>query len=196
VSFEIDLDPMKLALKNPSAFTYLRHGAPHAVMSDRQWISGQHRIKWTLHEGDFLEEFKNKALPDLIFYDPFSLHTDSKLWTLDTFQKLIHHWSTKPMKFMTYSASNLVRAMLLSEGLYVGYGVGTGPKATTTVAFNNEAMAMDHGKLLAADWLTTWKRSGSQFPVHFSSDEKAEFESRILNHPQFKSLLHCGTRQN
>jgi queuine tRNA-ribosyltransferase len=186
VSFEVDLDPVKLALKNLSAFTYLRHAAPHAVLNDRSWSSEAHRIQWNLHEGDFLEKFQGKPLPDLIYYDPFSLHTDSKLWTLETFQKLIRYWSAKPMKFMTYSASNLVRAMLLSEGLYVGYGVGTGPKATTTVAFNDTALAHEHGNLLGEDWLATWKRSGSQFPAHFNADEKAEFERRILNHPQFQ----------
>jgi len=185
VSFEIDLDPLRLALKNHGAFSYLRHAAPHAILKNRQWRHEGHRLLWTLQEGDFLKTFRHAPAPDLVFYDPFSYRTDSELWSLETFRRLASHWKARPMKLMTYSASTAVRAGLLSQGFFVGYGAGSGPKEHTTVAFNEASWARTHSRLLGQAWLDTWQRSGSKIPPSLSPSERERFEQEILEHPQF-----------
>jgi queuine tRNA-ribosyltransferase len=140
-----------------------------------------------LRKGDFLELFKNENLPDLIFYDPFSIHTDSKLWTEETFRKLFSNCKSKPMKLMTYSASTLVRARLLAAGFWVGRGTGTGPKAETTVAYTDSREAIQSGQLLSSDWLKKYERSQAKAPENFTPNERLDFEKRVLSHPQFKS---------
>ncbi|MBC7396784.1 MAG: tRNA guanosine(34) transglycosylase Tgt [Bdellovibrionales bacterium] len=187
VSFEIDLDPLRLALKNPSHFPFLRHGAPHEVLKNKVWRSEEHRFTWNLLEGDFLETFNQAPLPDIIFYDPFSLHTDSKLWTAETFRKLAIYCKSNPFQFMTYSESTAIRALLLAEGFYVGYGPPSGPKATTTLAYNNLDLAKQHAKLLGLEWLSRWERSQTQFPADLPEAERPAFAEKIRNHPQFAS---------
>jgi queuine tRNA-ribosyltransferase len=92
-------------------------------------------LTWELMKGDFLVEFANAPAPDLVFYDPFSAKTDTALWSADVFARLAAHGGAKPMALFTYSASTAVRAALLWAGFRVAEGVGTGPKATTTIAF-------------------------------------------------------------
>ena len=188
VSFEIDLDPIKLALKNTAAFLPLRHAAPHAVLRDGYWNHATYPLHWKLLEGDFLVRMKNAELPDVVFYDFFSAKTaDSELWKNSAFKMLYAHCKKKPMKLFTFSASTLIRAVLLSEGFYVGYGEGSGPKATTTVAFNDETLARAHQTLLGREWLLRWERSGAQFPLGLGIEAQTQFAEKIRNHPQFFS---------
>ena len=85
-----------------------------------------------------------------------------------------------------------MRAALLSAGFFVAEGVGTGPKATTTVAFTHPASRPDEAagpKLLAAEWLARWHRSDAKFPAGLDDAHKAAFEQRIESHPQFGQKL-------
>lgn len=86
---------------------------------------------------------------------------------------------------MTYSVSTLVRALLLSEGFYVGSGAPSGPKAETTVAFAGRPAPGSGVKLLGAAWLERWERSGAKVPLNLSAREIPEFEETIRRHPQF-----------
>ncbi len=187
-SFEIDLDPLRLALKHPNRFPHVRHGAPHALLKDKSWKSPNGNLHWHLIEGDFLDKFHPHDAPDLIFYDPFSFKTDSKLWTSEAFAKLYAHCRNHPTQLMTYSASTLVRAILLAEGFFVGAGAPTGPKAETTVAFIQKSDALESGQLLGRDWLERWKRSGAKHPGNLTEEAKTTFEKRILEHPQFSEI--------
>jgi queuine tRNA-ribosyltransferase len=190
ISFECDLDPLRLAAKFPGHFPHLRHGAPHALLEKGRWQHASGLLTWELLKGDFLTFIETAAAPDLVFYDPFSSKTDSALWTPDVFAQLQARCVGKPAELYTYSAATAVRVALLSAGFFVGEGVGTGPKATTTVAFTDARAARVHPlapRLLGADWLARWRRSSSKFPVNLLEDERAAFERRIEDHPQFRA---------
>lgn len=186
ISFEIDLDPLRLALKNAGGFPYLCHPAPAKLLEQGEWNSTEHALNWSLIHGDFLEHFEGVRRPHVIFYDPFSLNTDSELWGPATFERLYKFCEGHPVQLMTYSASTAVRAILLAQGFFVGYGAATGPKASTTVAFNDRSLAEKLGiSLLGPEWLERWERSGARVPTTIPPEAVATFESRIRRHPQF-----------
>ena len=186
VSFEIDLDPLRLGLRFASHFPHLRHAAPHALLQSGQWTSADGRLHWELRHGDFLAFLEAAPAPDLIFFDPFSAKTDTGLWTPAVFERLFRHCQPRPAELYTYSAATAVRVALLASGFFVAEGVGTGPKLSTTVAFTDGAAARAHGaRLLGEAWLTRWRRSDTKFPAGLAAPEHAEFERRFLAHPQF-----------
>ena len=190
VSFECDLDPLRLAAGRAGYFPHVRHGAPQAILSQGYWIHSSGRMHWELVHGDFLARFSTARPPDLIFYDPFSYKTDSALWSAETFTSILEACATKPAELYTYSAATAVRAALLSAGFFVGEGVGTGPKADTTIAFSRAASArtvLRSPRLLGPEWLARWRRSSSKFPASLSPEARTRFENRIENHPQFRT---------
>jgi queuine tRNA-ribosyltransferase len=88
---------------------------------------------------------------------------------------------------MNYSVSTLFRAILLSEGFYVGAGAPTGPKAETTIAFSVAPVQdFEINSLLGSAWLQKWERSGARVPADLEGLEKAEFEAKVRNHRQFQ----------
>jgi len=192
VSFECDLDPLTLAARFPSHFPHLRHGAPHALLEQGRWRHASGLLEWELLKGDFLGFIETAPPADLIFYDPFSSKTDTGLWTAEVFKRVRAHCGEKSAELYTYSAATSVRVALLAAGFFVAEGVGTGPKATTTVAFTRdvggEADAGQRAPLLAADWLARWRRSSSKFPPALAEAERAAFEKLIESHPQFAGL--------
>jgi|UniRef100_UPI00404AF57C queuine tRNA-ribosyltransferase len=191
ISFERDLDPLRLATKDAGAFPHLRHAAPYALLQDGSWSHDSGFFYWELHEGDFLEKYAATAVPDLIFYDPFSAKTDSLLWTMEAFQRLSAHISAKSTELYTYSSATSVRVALLAAGFNVGEGIGTGPKSSTTIAFSQAGGAANHPnkpRLLGADWLGRWSRSDSKYPADLPEIERPAFVIRITTHPQFVEL--------
>lgn len=191
VSFEIDLDPLTLALKFASHFPHLRHGAPHALLEHSRWTHASGLLEWELRRGDFLGFIESSPAPDIIFYDPFSAKTDTGLWTSEVFARIHRQCAAKPAELYTYSSATAVRVSLLAAGFYVAAGVGTGPKADTTLAFTTAQGARNHPtapKLLDAEWLGRWQRSISKFPVGLSEENKPAFERGFLSHPQFAGL--------
>ena len=188
VSFERDLDPLRLALREPGKFPHLRHGAPHALVNHGRWNDTSGLLHWELHHGDFLAFLETSAVPEIIFYDPFSAKTDSPLWTTEVFARLFAHCRPKSAELYTYSAATAVRVALLSAGWCVAEGAGTGPKSATTAAFNRLDGAKHHPAalpLLGADWLARWHRSSSKFPTSVTETDRPAFESLIESHPQF-----------
>ncbi len=188
VSFECDLDPLRLALREPGKFPHLRHGAPHDVLRHGRWMHASGLLRWELHRGDFLKFIENSHVPDLIFYDPFSAKTDTGLWNAGVFTRIAAHCAPKSAELYTYSAATAVRVALLTSGWFVAEGVGTGPKASTTAAFTRATGARAHPlapRLLDAGWLARWHRSSSKFPSGLTADEKVLFAQRIEGHPQF-----------
>jgi queuine tRNA-ribosyltransferase len=197
VSFECDLDPLRLVLKHPGWFPHVRHGAPHELLNAGKWMHRSGRLSWELHEGDFLEKLTSAPQPDVIFYDPFSYKTDAALWTAETFSRVYQHCGSRPAELYTYSAATGARVALLSAGFCVAEGRGTGPKADTTVAFTALSSAKNHPRqprLLGEEWLTRWRRSGSKFPTTLAVGEHADFERKIEGHRQFESRLSGSTR--
>jgi queuine tRNA-ribosyltransferase len=191
VSFECDLDPLKLAAKNPGRFPHLRHGAPHELLKHGRWEHRSGLLSWELHEGDFMKMLSSAVAPDVIFYDPFSYKTDSGLWTPAAFARVFEHCQSKLAELYTYSSSTAARVALLSVGFFVAEGASTGPRADTTVAFTRASGAANHPlapRLLGPEWLTRWRRSGSKFPVDLPAGERPDFERRIETHPQFAGV--------
>jgi len=188
VSFEIDLDPFALAAGHASLFPHLRHRAPHTLLAKGKWADESGRLEWSLLNGDFREQLVTAHQPDLIFFDPFSPKVDKALWTPGLFALLAEHCAGRPAELYTYSNATAVRAALLSAGFWVAAGVGTGPKADTTLAFTSLDAAQRHPDspvLLDSTWLGRWRRSTARYPVGMAETEHADFAARIEGHPQF-----------
>jgi len=192
VSFEIDLDSLKLALRHPAWFKHLRHPAPRGLLADDHWSSNVAGVDWLLIRGDFSATKFAAPLPDVIFFDPFSFKTDSALWTLAAFRELANLLSAKAVELFTYSYSTSVRAALLAAGFYVARGRGTGPKAETTIgltpaaAVDTDGRELMHGReLLGQEWLAKWRRSDAQAPMGTGPRDASWLEA-VGEHPQFQ----------
>ncbi len=191
ISFENDLDSLRLAFQNRDKFPYLRHGAPAALLATGTWESRKFPgLSWTLVEGDFLEKMSQAPQPpDLIFYDMFSSKTCGDQWDLKAFQRLFAACEGRSVEFFTYTISTAARVALLAAGFHVARGRSTGPKEETTIALTPEACRLAkplRHDLLAADWLEKWKRSGAKYPSEIATEEHPAFERLILSHQQFR----------
>jgi queuine tRNA-ribosyltransferase len=189
VSFENDLDSLKLALDHLRWFKHLRHAAPRALLCENRWTNSASMIDWLLLSGDFATQKFQAPLPDIIFFDPFSFKTDSALWTVSAFRELASLCSTKPVELFTYTYSTSVRAAMLAAGFYVAKGLATGPKAETTIGLSPRAACTPHDhQLLGAEWLAKWQRSDTQAPFGSLADD-ATWHDAIIRHPQFATRL-------
>jgi queuine tRNA-ribosyltransferase len=198
VSFENDLDSLRLALTYNRDFVYLRHGGPAGVLENGRWQSKEFPgLSWELIAGDFLESLaadRSHAIPapEYIFYDPFSGNSDGRMWTLDVFRRVLAACNGQSTELFTYSASTAVRATLLAAGFYVAKGRGIGDRAETTVALSARAPDAGH-EFLGPDWLAKWNRSGAKVPAWVRPNEQSVFEAAILGHPQFRNLSENGS---
>ncbi len=189
ISFECDMDPLALACRNNKNFPHLHHGAPARLLEKSLWEHSSGLCSWELCKGDFLELFAGATVPDLVFFDPFSAKTDKSFWTYETFSRLWAYFKGADTQLFTYSTSTAVRAALLSAGFFVANGVGTGPKESTTVAYNSataHAAQSSAPPLLGPEWLERWHRSGAKYPRGLADEAQAEFGARIENHGQFR----------
>jgi queuine tRNA-ribosyltransferase len=187
VSFENDLDSLKLALDHPGWFRHLRHAAPQALLRDNRWNSLASPIEWLLLNGDFALRKFEAPPPDIVFFDPFSFKTDSALWTLNAFRELASAFKDKHTELYTYTYSTSVRAAMLAAGFYVAKGRATGLKGETTVGLSPRAAAAAHGReLLGQEWLTKWRRSDAQVPFG-STEQDDSWRQAVLGHPQFRA---------
>ena len=185
VSFENDLDALKLALDHTRWFKHLRHAAPRALLSDYRWSNRRANIEWLLLSGDFALQKFEAPPPDIIFFDPFSFKTDAALWTLSAFRELARLCQEKATELFTYTYSTSVRAAMLAAGFYVAKGRGTGAKAETTIGLSARAAAQPHHhELLGAEWLDRWRRSGAQAPFGSLEDDDT-WHDAVIRHPQF-----------
>jgi len=189
VSFENDLDSLKLARVNNNFFPYLRHAGPDAILKCGAWHSPVHAgLSWILLEGDFLEKMAQAAdLPDIIFYDMFSSNSDNNHWTPEAFRHLFTVCGNRAAELFTYTCSTAIRAALLVAGFHIARGRSTGLKQETTIALTPGASGDGcRHETLGCDWLEKWKRSGAKFPAGIDADRQPDFERTILNHAQFQ----------
>jgi queuine tRNA-ribosyltransferase len=185
ISFENDLDSLKLALDHPAWFKHLRHAAPRSLLKENQWSNLLVPIEWQLLAGDFAQQKFAAPRPDIIFFDPFSYKTDSALWTLKAFRELRQICADQPTELFTYTYSTSVRAAMLAAGFYVAKGRATGPKGETTIGLSPAAAAGSNAhELLGQEWLSKWQRSDAQVPFGSSADD-ASWRDAVLKHPQF-----------
>ena len=191
ISFENDLDSLRLALSHKSKFPYLRHAGPDALLERKHWSSRAFPgLSWELLEGNFwTEAIHASAKPDLIFYDFFSHKTDTDCWHPDAFHRLLALCrSPKATALFTYSASTAVRASLLAAGFSVAQGVATGVKKETTIALIHPELSPLRYALLDRDWLSKWERSNAKFPLTLAETERTDFEQKIRQHTQFAGV--------
>jgi queuine tRNA-ribosyltransferase len=195
ISFENDLDALRLVLKNPSLFAHIHHSAPQALLKTGFWQSAFYPLTWSLVQGDFLKQMVLEASPHVIYYDPFSAKSDADLWTWESFRRLHHAIGDEAISLYTYSASTAVRATLLAAGFYVGTGQGTGSKGETTIALTSAAVkgAALKGKspyckvdLLNQAWRERWQRSSAKFAKDVTLEQQEPFANLVQNHPQFQ----------
>ena len=188
ISFENDLDSLRLALANPQHFPYLRVDAANAIVADGEW---RHRnLRWSLVLGDFLERMNQAPPPDLIFYDMFSTKTSAELWTVGTFRKLFEVCAGRAAELFTYTCSTANRAALLAAGFFVARGRNAGDKAETTIALTPAELRSPRKQkrdLLSRDWLAKWERSAAKFPGDIAPNERSAFEKIIRGHQQFRN---------
>jgi queuine tRNA-ribosyltransferase len=185
ISFEKDLDSLKLALDHMRQFKHLRHAAPRALVAGNEWTNRTASIHWSLMPGDFALRKFDAAPPDIIYFDPFSFKTDGALWTLQAFRELAHICANRPVELFTYTYSTRVRTAMLAAGFHVAKGRGSGPKAETTIALSPRAAARPHDfELLGQDWLAKWRRSDAQTPPGSAADD-AGWRDAVESHPQF-----------
>lgn len=195
VSFENDLDSLRLAFANNRRFPYLRHGAPAGLLKRGQWQSRTPPgLSWVLVPGDFLETMTSApVLPELVFYDMFSSKTHGDQWTLDTFRRLFAACAgpdgANAAELFTYTVSTAARSAFLAAGFHVARGRSAGEKEETTIAFTPAALqgafAPRH-ELLGGEWLAKWNRSGARIPSWVPEGGRSGFEQSILGHPQFR----------
>lgn len=189
ISFENDLDSLRLAFRNNDQFRYLRHSGPAALMKDGCWQSRTHPgLAWTLVAGNFLDSLDDAPLPpDLIYYDMFSGKTNAEAWTLSAFRKLFILCEGRRVELFTYTCSTASRVAMLAAGFHVARGRSTGDKTETTIALTAGAARADH-ELLGADWLAKWHRSTARFPADLPAHEHSAWEDVIRRHDQFRHL--------
>jgi queuine tRNA-ribosyltransferase len=190
VSFERDLDPLRLATKYPYLFDHVRHRAPHTILREGRWRSEVLPISWRLIEGDFLHTITQAPAPDIIWFDPFSYKVDTLLWSVNTFQAVLAATGAHSTRLFTYSASTAVRSAMLVAGWFVGRGEGSGPKGETTVAYSPAAYERGQTRdLLDRSWLERWERSDAKAPI---GRVVGECDEIIRGHVQFSRC--SGTR--
>ena len=190
ISFENDLDSLRLAFRHTREFPYLRHAGPAGILETGAWQSRQHAgLSWVLVEGDFLATLAAApAPPDVLFYDMFSTRATGDPWTLTAFHKVFAACAGRAAELFTYTCSTANRVALLAAGFYVAHGRSAGEKTETTIALTPaawQASAPGRLELLGAEWLGKWGRSIAKFPADIPAAEHPPFERMILDHPQF-----------
>lgn len=193
VSFENDLDSLRLACKNIKLFPYLRHGGPGGLLERGEWHSKKYPgLHWYLIKGDFWETMKTAPYaPDLIFFDMFSTRTDAPSWAVDAFRRLFAAVGERDIELFTYTASTGSRVAMLSGGFYVAKGRATDVKAESTIALTAASLkrgTASRHELLGATFLTRWKKSHVQVPADLPEADREAFEKAIIDHPQFRGL--------
>ena len=185
ISFENDLDPLRLAVANIERFPYLRADGANAILKAGEWQSPDSTLTWKLRLGDFLTTMNGAPAPDVIFYDMFSTRTSAELWTARIFRGLFDLCRGRETDLTTYTCSTANRAALLAAGFFLAKGRNAGEKVETTVAMTPEVLrrhAARRSDLLSRDWLMKWERSTAKFPADVPPNDRARFAKIIRDH--------------
>lgn len=187
ISFENDLDSLKLAFLRRDLFTYLRHPAPDALLAEGRWQSKTLLgLSWELMLGDFLQTMSEASSPpDVIFYDMFSSKTTGSLWTAEAFRALHAACGERPVELYTYTCATATRSAMLAAGFHVARGNSAGVKSETSIAMTAAARRASDREFLDREWLAKWERSTARLPFALSPAEQPEVERLIRSHPQF-----------
>jgi queuine tRNA-ribosyltransferase len=70
LSFESDLDALRLALRFPSRFHHVRHPAPSSLVKSGSWSSKQSNLTWIVQPDFKLDSALQNPTPDVIKFHP------------------------------------------------------------------------------------------------------------------------------
>ncbi len=187
VSFENDLDSLRLALANADRFPYLQRRGPAELLPDGHWQSSDDPgLSWDLVQGEYPATIAAApAAPEVIFYDMFSPKTCGGAWTFAAFRSLFAMCGGGGTTLCTYTLSTASRAAMLASEFFVARGRSAGEKAETTVALTRAAARERAHELLGSEWLAKWERSAAKFPADVPAIEQPAFERLIRAHEQF-----------
>jgi len=184
-SFDSTLAPLRFALGNSMALSYLLEFVPAVEELLARGHVQVGAVHWVLHEGEFGARMADAPSPDAINYDPYSPGSNPEMWTLDHF-RLIRARLDRPCLWTNYTRSTSVRVGLLLAGFYVGYGWAVGEKDQTTAAAT-ELSLLDWP--LERNWLERVKISRNAAPLRAQRVEdeaiSAEDLAALERHPQF-----------
>jgi queuine tRNA-ribosyltransferase len=193
VSFEHDLDALKLALRpeNADALGLTKEGANAHAAATALLMEGRHetpRTRWRLSLGDFPSSLSKvpDGSVDIVFWDLFSPRTAPNLWTISMFTAL-RRVCREGATLHTYSASTSTRSGLLLGDFAVGVGNPTGDHDETTIA----ATGIAHlARPLGASWLGRLSRSSVPLPSDVPNDPRARVDAlaRVRACPQFENI--------
>jgi len=191
ISFENDLDSLRLAHLHIDKFTYLRHAGPPAILESGTWQSAKYPgLSWVLCSGDFLEMLASVSPPpDIIFYDLFSSKVAGEHWSLEAFRRILSACQGHASELFTYTFSTAARAAMLAAGFYVARGRATDDRDETTIALTPARLDTASGRrhsLLSRDWLEKWERSGARYPTGLPIADYPSFEQAVREHHQWK----------
>lgn len=187
VSFENDLDSLRLAIGNAAAFPYLQHPAPRSILENGKWRGAG--VEWELVFGDFEKTLQSaQGPPGIIFYDMYSSATVPGPWTQETLHRLHERCEDCATELFTYTVSTAVRAKMLAAGWFVARGRNAGAKVETSIALTAAAAKERRRDLLGREWLEKWERSAARIPGEIPPEERTAFEAAIRGHIQFRNL--------
>lgn len=181
ISFEIDLDPLILVQENIAAFPNPGKKALDAILNNKSW--SEEFVEWQLFYGDFLKTIHNAPKPEVIFWDPFSLKTDSPMWLGRTFELLTQRAFSDNVILSTYSSATRFRAALLSLGWWVAKGAPVSERTESTIAGGESMFKKLSIQPLGSEWIKKFKTSSAQFPSDWQENSKRI--NSVLTHKQF-----------
>ena len=181
ISFEIDLNPLRLVLNHSKDLPNPGTDALSSILELKEWKSDF--VTWKLLEGNFVTTIKHASKPQVVFWDPFSLKTDSEMWLGSTLSLLTEKAFSDEIILSTYSSATRFRAALLSLGWWVSKGIPISGRAESTIAGSKNMFKRLSIAPLSSDWLLKFNTSSAQFPLDWenSSDRK----KLVIGHEQF-----------
>lgn len=180
-SFEVDLQPLRLAVEDAEGFAFLQPWKKQLLQLMETGAVDEPALKWRLHLGDALTLLPRiDAQATLVFHDPFSPETNPTMWTPDAFKAVRAKCADEGAGLYTYSASTRTRASMLLGGFFVGIGDPIGTKQETTVAATRREQLP---RPLGAEWLKRWERSSARAP--WGAELTSTHEQAIRAHRQF-----------
>lgn len=132
VSFEYDLDALRLVLEHRDKFPHLKELRYEDFIQQRYLHI--ENVTWKLELGNFIETHMSCPSPHVIMWDPFSLKTEKEMWNFHLLNSVTSKTSERGAIFSTYSSSTRLRASLVALGWTVGYGAPLSHRSESTVA--------------------------------------------------------------
>ena len=174
VSFENDLDSLKLALRHTQWFKHLRHAAPDAAAGEEPMAERDQRHRLAAVARRLRVRKFDAPPPDIVFFDPFSFKTDSELWTLASFRELAECAATKRRSCSpTPIRRACVRRCSPRASMLRKVGQPDRRRKRRSACRRLPRLKQQHRELLGAQWLAKWERSDAQAPFGASAEDSS-----------------------